>query len=78
MVVTFLAPTEETGSWHERTGSPSRCTVQAPHSAMPQPNLVPLRSSTSRSTQSRGVSAGTSTSWARPLTVSLKDMSSPF
>ena len=26
----------------ERAGAPSMCTVQAPHSAMPQPNLVPV------------------------------------
>ena len=29
--------------------------VQAPHSAIPQPNLVPVMPSRSRSTQSRGV-----------------------
>ena len=31
MVVTFLPAAAETGVWHERTGWPSRCTVQAPH-----------------------------------------------
>jgi hypothetical protein len=31
-----------TGVTHERVAWPSRCTVQAPHSAMPQPNLVPV------------------------------------
>ena len=41
MVVTGWSPTALTGIWQERTGWPSRCTVQAPHSAMPQPNLVP-------------------------------------
>ena len=30
-----------TGVMHERAGFPSTCTVQAPHSAMPQPNFVP-------------------------------------
>src|SRR5437588_11957735 len=37
MVVTVLPLAAETGSTHERTGSPSRCTVQAPHCARPQP-----------------------------------------
>jgi hypothetical protein len=36
-------------------------TVQAPQSAMPQPNFVPVMPSTSRSTQSSGVSPATST-----------------
>ena len=33
----------DSGVSHERTGLPSMCTVQAPHSAMPQPYLVPVR-----------------------------------
>jgi hypothetical protein len=36
-------------------------TVQAPQSAMPQPNFVPFIPSTSRNTQSSGVSPSTST-----------------
>ena len=51
----------DTGVWHDRTGRPRRCTVQAPHWPMPQPNFVPLRFRTSRITHSRGMSAGTST-----------------
>ena len=54
MVVTGLSPTALTGIWQDRTGCPSRCTVQAPHSAMPQPNLVPVSPSVSRSTHSSG------------------------
>ena len=46
------------GVTQARTGSPSRCTVQAPHCAMPQPNFVPVRPSRSRSTQSSGMSGG--------------------
>src|SRR5215472_6666065 len=69
MVVMCLSATALTGSEHERMGTPSTCTVQAPHSAIPQPYLVPIRPSVSRSTQSRGVSESTSTSQARPLTV---------
>src|SRR5436190_911915 len=62
MVVTFLPSTLEIGVEHERTATPSTCTVQAPHSAMPQPYLVPVKPMVSRSTQSRGVSGDTSTS----------------
>ena len=61
MVVIRLPATALTGVTQERIAWPSRCTVQAPHAAMPQPNLVPVRPITSRSTQRRGMSAGTST-----------------
>ena len=60
----------------ERIGAPSICTVQAPHSAMPQPNLVPVMPSTSRSTQSSGVSPSTSTLCVLPLTLMVKAMTS--
>src|SRR4029077_21115205 len=50
--------------------APSRCTVHAPHSAMQQPNLVPVRLSVSRSTHSSGVSASTSTRASLPLMLS--------
>src|SRR5712691_4144467 len=43
--------------------------VQAPHCAMPQPNLVPVSPSVSRRTQSNGVSGSTSTSCVCPLIV---------
>jgi hypothetical protein len=39
-----------------RIAFPSMCTVQAPHNAIPQPNLVPVRPSTSRRNQSSGIS----------------------
>src|SRR5260370_243662 len=45
MVVTFLPAAGDTGVEQERTGCPSRGTVPAPHCAMPQPNLVPVRCS---------------------------------
>ena len=45
MVVIFLAPTALSGTWQERVATPSICTVQAPHWAMPQPYLVPVRPS---------------------------------
>src|SRR5262249_14228182 len=55
---------------HERIASlPSRWTVQAPHSDIPHPNLVPVRPIVSRSTQSSGVCGSTSSVWSFPLTV---------
>jgi hypothetical protein len=63
MVVIFLSPTAATGKTHERTAAPSRCTVQAPHWAMPQPNFVPVRPTRSRKTHSKGMSGGASTVW---------------
>src|SRR5437016_2550428 len=67
MVVIFLPAAAATGVTHERVGWPSSCTVQAPHSAMPQPNFVPVRPTTSRSTHRIGMSDGTSTVTSRPL-----------
>src|SRR5712691_12625300 len=68
MVVTFLPAAADRGVEQERTGSPSRCTVQAPHWAMPQPNFVPVMRSESRSTHKRGVPGAASTSRVLPLT----------
>jgi hypothetical protein len=53
----------------ERTGLPATWTVQAPHWAMPHPNLVPVMPRTSRSTHRSGMSGGTSTSRLAPFTV---------
>ena len=58
MVVMALPLATETGSWQERTATPSRCTVHAPHEPMPQPYFVPVRSSPSRSTHRSGMSSG--------------------
>ncbi len=69
MVVTVLPPTSPTWMPHERTASPLTCTVQAPHCAMPQPNLVPVKPISSRMTQSSGVSGSISSEYALPLTV---------
>src|SRR5881275_1621517 len=71
MVVTFFPATLEIGVMQERVASPLMCTVQAPQSAMPQPNFVPVMFSVSRSTQSRGMSGLTSTDWAVPFSVKL-------
>ena len=43
IVVTFRPATDASVVTHERTGWPSRCTVQAPHIAMPHPNFVPVQ-----------------------------------
>ena len=67
-MVVILRPTAAcTGSTHERAATPSTCTVQAPHSAMPQPNLVPVMCAASRSTHSSGMSGVTSKLRALPL-----------
>ena len=59
MVVTARLATELTGVVQDRTARLSICTVQAPHCEMPQPYFVPFKPSTSRKTQSSGVSPGT-------------------
>src|SRR5207302_11494224 len=56
------------GCTHERTTWPFTCTVHAPQSAIPQPNLVPVRPIASRITHSRGVYGSTSTEYVFPLT----------
>src|SRR5689334_9434169 len=74
MVVIGELPMLSIGVMQERVATPSMCTVQAPHSAMPQPNLVPVMPSTSRSTHSSGVSPSTSTDLTAPLTLMSYDM----
>src|SRR6186997_3690453 len=69
MVVIFFPAAVDIGVEHDRTALPARCTVHAPHWAMPQPNLVPFRLRTSRSTHNSGMSPGTSTVVAFPFTV---------
>ena len=75
MVVT-LPVTADAGITQERTGLPSMCTVQAPHIAMPQPYLVPVIPSSSRNTQSSGMSSSTFTLTCFPLTFSVPKMCS--
>jgi hypothetical protein len=70
MVVIRLPAAADAGSEQDRTASPSICTVQAPHRAMPQPYFVPVIPSTSRSTHNSGISGSTSACCAFPLTVS--------
>src|ERR1700716_3811582 len=74
MVVMALPPTLSIVVMQDRVAGPSTCTVQAPHNPSPQPNLVPVMPSTSRSTHSRGVSPSTSTLCGVPLTLIVRLM----
>ena len=58
----IMAAAALAGNEQERVATPSTCTVQAPHCAMPQPYLVPVRPTFSRIAQSSGVLGSTSTS----------------
>src|SRR5438874_12192107 len=69
MVVIFLPSAAATGITHERTAAPSRCTVQAPHWAIPQPYLVPVRPACSRMAHNSGVLGLTLRSTVLPLIV---------
>src|SRR5438067_2300220 len=71
MVRTDLPATSRIGVEQERMASPLRCTVQAPQSPAPQPNLVPVMSSSSRRYQSSGVSGSPSKDRSFPFTLSL-------
>ena len=55
----LLPPSVPTGAAGRAQPRRSMCTVQAPHWARPQPYLVPVRLSWSRSTHSRGVPSST-------------------
>src|ERR1700709_641962 len=78
MVVISDAPMLSSGVMQERVGAPSICTVQAPHSAIPHPNLVPVMPSTSRNTQRSGVSPSASMLCVFPLTLIVMAMASSF
>ena len=69
--------TLEAGVTQDLIGYPSKWTVQAPHRATPQPNLVPVKPITSRKTQSSGMSSGTSTCCFLPL-ISSVSIGSPY
>lgn len=68
IVVISFPTTSLTERLQERVTSPSTCTVQAPHSSIPQLYFTPVNSSCSRSTQSKGVSGSTSSRWIAPFT----------
>src|SRR5271168_3472962 len=78
MVVTLRPATVDSGVMQERMALPSRCTVHAPHSAMPQPNLVPVRPATSRTAQSKGMLGSASSVVGLPLRSNEVDMVTPI
>src|SRR4029079_7297806 len=55
----------------EYSGLPSISTMQAPHCPVPQPNLLPRKSRSSRSTESSGAVPSMLTETGRPLTTKL-------
>src|ERR1700730_3929500 len=67
IVVTRFPATAVTGVTQERTALPSTWTVQAPQSASPHPNLVLVKPSCSRRTQSNGVTGSTSRDFISPF-----------
>src|SRR3982750_4455575 len=70
MVVTRFPAAALSGVTQLRMASPFRWTVQAPQSPMPQPNLAPVRSSSSRRYHSSGTSPAPSNLRGFPFTVS--------
>src|SRR5580692_7315470 len=68
MVVTDRPETSFTAVMQARAASPSIWTVQAPHSATPQPYFVPVSPSSSRRYQSRGIDGSPSKDCVWPLT----------
>src|SRR5213593_1249677 len=77
IVVTALPCTADEGMRQENMRSPSMCTMQAPHWPAPQPNLVPVSFSSSRSTHRRRVLSGALTLTGLPLTLKLIAISTP-
>ena len=63
-VMTARFPSADTGALHDCLAMPSIWIVHAPHCAMQQPYLVPVKPMWSRKTQSSGVSDSTSTLYA--------------
>ena len=68
MVTTFLPATSEICSPQARTASPPRWSVEAPHSATPQPNLVPVRPTSSRKNHMSGIEGSPSNLRSCPFT----------
>src|SRR5260370_6125752 len=76
MVVTITPSAWATGMAQDCAAVPSRCTVQTPQTPMPQPYFVPVRPSSSRRTQSNGVSGADTMLWTIPLTERFMHVSS--
>src|SRR3954466_2549773 len=69
MVVTLAPLTAPSVVAHERTALPLTCTVHAPQSAAPQPNLVPVSFSSSRITHRSGVLSSAFAETGLPLSL---------
>src|SRR5437016_4552555 len=67
MVVTLAPATAPTEVMQDRVARPSTWTVQAPQRPIPQPNLVPVRPTSSRIAHRSGVSSGLCSETVRPL-----------
>src|ERR1700694_2476845 len=74
MVVTLRPAAVDSGVTQERMALPSRCTVHAPQSAIPQPNLVPGRPAISRTAHNRGMLGSASNVVDLPLSTNVVDM----
>src|SRR6266404_2239059 len=71
MVTTERPAISFTAVMQARVASPSIWTVQAPHSATPQPYFVPMSPSSSRKYQSSGIDGSPSNDCSWPLTRNL-------
>src|SRR4029077_3016909 len=76
MVVTDLPAASDISTPHDRTASPSRWTVQAPHNATPQPNFVPVNPRPSRRYHISGIDGSPSNVRSCPFTRRLTMISS--
>src|SRR3954470_22370632 len=74
MVVTLASAHAASGYTQDRTAAPLTCTVHAPHAAMPQPNLVPVRPAFSRMAHSSGICGSASNAAGLPLRLRLTDI----
>src|SRR2546429_8003688 len=78
MVITERPETSFTAVMQARVASPSTWTVQAPHSATPQPYFVPMSPNSSRRYQSNGVDGSPSKDCSWPLMRNLTMACLPF
>src|SRR4029077_20200798 len=78
MVVISVAAISRMATTQDRIASPFLWTVQAPHSAIPQPNLVAVRLSSSRRYHNNGISGSPSNERSTPLTLNWIIVSFPF
>src|SRR6476659_10415695 len=72
-----LPATSDTWVWQENARLPSMCTMHAPHSPAPQPNLVPVSLSSSLMIHKRGVVGGAADEAGFPSIVKSVDMFAP-